>query len=297
MVAYDLVPVDGVYRFDADALRELVAAERPRLLLLCNPHNPTGRVFTRSELTELASIAVDADLIVISDEIHGDLVYPGSTHIPIATLGAEIAERTITLSSASKTFNLAGLRCAVAACGTADLAARLRATPKRQRGRANNLGILAAITAWTEGLPWLDAVIAHLVANRDRVTNVIAGLDQVSCVPPEATYLAWLDLRRTGLGDDPAREIAARARVTLMSGPEFGCASAPPAAADSRRIMAVEAKRRTPGIANSPFRDGDEAIAKLLRRLVTIGLVPNLVIFTKPNPIYGAKSHIRAYPT
>ena len=222
MVAYDLVPVDGVYRFDADTLRELVAAERPRLLLLCNPHNPTGRVFTRSELTELASIAVDADLIVISDEIHGDLVYPGSTHIPIATLGTEIAERTITLSSASKTFNLAGLRCAVAACGTADLAARLRATPKRQRGRANNLGILAAITAWTEGLPWLDAVIAHLVANRDRVTNVIAGLDQVSCVPPEATYLAWLDLRRTGLGDDPAREIAARARVTLMSGPEFG---------------------------------------------------------------------------
>jgi cystathionine beta-lyase len=224
LVAHDLAIVDGAYRFDAAALRALVAAERPRLMLLCNPHNPTGRVFTRTELSELASIAIDADLVVISDEIHCDLVYPGSTHIPIATLGDEIAQRTITLSSASKAFNLAGLRCAVAACGTADLAARLRATPKRQRGRANNLGILAAITAWQEGTPWLDAVLAHLAANRERVTGVLAGLESVTCIPPEATYLAWLDLRRSGLGDDPASVIAHRARVTLMAGTEFGAA-------------------------------------------------------------------------
>ncbi|MGD0743366.1 MAG: PatB family C-S lyase [Acidimicrobiales bacterium] len=224
LVAHDLAVIDGAYGFDVDALRALVATERPRLMLLCNPHNPTGRVFSRGELLELATIAIEADLVVISDEIHCDLVYPGSSHIPIASLGDEIAERTITLSSASKAFNLAGLRCAVAACGTAGLAARLRATPKRQRGRANNLGILAAITAWQEGTPWLEAVVAHLAANRDKVTGVLAGLDGVSCIPPEATYLAWLDLRGAGLGDDPAREIAASARVTLMSGTDFGAA-------------------------------------------------------------------------
>jgi cystathionine beta-lyase len=224
MVTYDLDLVDGAYRFDPDALRALVAAERPRLMLLCNPHNPTGRVFTRAELAELASIAIEADLVVVADEIHCDLVYPGAIHIPIATLGEEIARRTITLSSASKTFNLAGLRCAVAACGSEHLAARLRSFPKRQRGRANNLGILAAITAWEEGTPWLDVVVAHLVANRDRLTSVLAGIDTVTYIPPEATYLAWLDLRRTGLGDDPARAIADKARVTLMSGPEFGAA-------------------------------------------------------------------------
>jgi cystathionine beta-lyase len=222
LVAHDLAVVDGAYRFDAAALRALVAAEQPRFMLLCNPHNPTGRVFTRAELFELASIAIDGDLVVISDEIHCDLVYPGSTHIPIAALGDEIAQRTITLSSASKAFNLAGLRCAVAACGTADLAARLRATPKRQRGRANNLGILAAITAWQEGTPWLDAVLAHLAVNRERVTGVLAGLEAVTYIPPEATYLAWLDLRRSGLGDDPASVIAQRAGVTLMSGTDFG---------------------------------------------------------------------------
>ena len=222
MVAHDLAVRDGVYRFDAGALRGLVAREKPRLLLLCNPHNPTGRVFDRAELTELATIVVEADLVVIADEIHGDLVYPGATHIPIASLGDEIARRTITLSSASKTFNLAGLRCAVAACGCEELAARLRATPKRQRGRANNLGILAAITAWQEGTPWLDAVIAHLVANRDRLTGMLAGFDEVACIPPQATYLAWLDMRRTGLGDDPAKALADGCRVTLMSGGEFG---------------------------------------------------------------------------
>lgn len=222
MVTHDLRLVDGVYRFQIDELRALVAAEGPRLMLLCNPHNPTGRVFTRAELTELASIAVEADLVVIADEVHCDLVYPGSTHIPIASLGDEIARRTITLSSASKAFNLAGLRCAVAACGSEYLAARLRSYPARQRGRANTLGMLAAITAWREGTSWLEAVIAHLVANRSRLAEVLSATSGVTWVPPEATYLAWLDLRRTGLGDDPAAGLAARARVTLSPGPDFG---------------------------------------------------------------------------
>ena len=222
MISADLEVVDGIYRFDPDALRALVAQERPRLMLLCNPHNPTGRVFTLDELGELAAIALEAEMVVVSDEIHGDLVYPGSRHIPIATLDGEIAARTITLSSASKTFNLAGLRCALAACGSEHLAERLRSVPARQRGSINSLGMLAAIAAWEEGTPWLEAVIEYLRHNRDRVVAKFADVPGITCRSPQATYLAWLDMRASGLGDDPSAAIAERANVTLLPGPDFG---------------------------------------------------------------------------
>jgi cysteine-S-conjugate beta-lyase len=222
MVAHDLTLVDGVYGFDADELRNLVRAERPRLFLLCNPHNPTGRVFSRSELTELAAIAEEFDLVILSDEVHADLVYPGAAHLAIATLGPEVARRAITLNSASKTFNLAGLRCAVAACGSPQFAERITSIPRRQRGSVNNLGMLAAITGWEEGGAWLEAVLSYLEQNRARVLETLAYVPGATCAPPQATYLAWLDLRETGLGDDPAAAIAERAGVTLLPGPHFG---------------------------------------------------------------------------
>jgi cysteine-S-conjugate beta-lyase len=224
MVAHDLELVDGVYRFNVEAVRDLVRAERPRLLLLCNPHNPTGRVFTRAELVELAVIAEEFDIVIVSDEVHGDLVYPGATHVPIATLGNEVARRTITLTSASKTFNLAGLRCALAACGSPRLAERITSIPRRQRGRVNNLGMLASLVGWEEGGPWLDAVLVYLEHNRDRLLEALNGVPGVSCATPQATYLAWLDLRTSGLGDDPAAVFAEEAGVTLLPGPDFGAA-------------------------------------------------------------------------
>ncbi|MGA8297643.1 MAG: PatB family C-S lyase [Acidimicrobiales bacterium] len=222
MVTHALELVDGVYRFDIEAIRALVRSERPRLMLLCNPHNPTGRVFTREELIELASVAEEYDLVILSDEVHGDLVYPGATHVPIATLGADVAQRTITMNSASKTFNLAGLRCAVAACGTPQLAERITSIPRRQRGSINNLGMIAALAGWEEGGPWLDAVLAYLENNRDRVLETLSDVPGVSCAEPQATYLAWLDLRASGLGDDPAAVFAEQAGVTLLPGPDFG---------------------------------------------------------------------------
>jgi cystathionine beta-lyase len=222
LLAHDLELIDEAYRFDSEAIRALVRAERPRLLLLCNPHNPTGRVFSRQELVELAGIAEEFDLVIISDEVHCDLVYPGSTHVPIATLGNEVAQRTITLSSASKTFNLAGLRCAVAACGSPWLAERITSIPRRQRGSVNNLGMLAALVGWEEGGPWLNAVVSYLERNRDRVLEGLAGVPGVSCAKPQATYLAWLDLRASGLGEDPAEVFAEKAGVTLLPGPHFG---------------------------------------------------------------------------
>lgn len=222
MVTQDLELVDGVYRFDIDALRSLAESKRPRLMLLCNPHNPTGRAFSRDELVALAEIAAEFDLVIVSDEVHGDLVYPGSTHIPIATLGSDVARRTITLTSASKTFNLAGLRCAVAACGSSRLAEAITSIPRRQRGSVNNLGMLAAIVGWEEGGAWLAAVLEYLERNRDRVLEALSDVRGVSCAKPQATYLAWLDLRSYGLGDDPAAAFAEQAGVTLLPGPDFG---------------------------------------------------------------------------
>ncbi|MGB9113550.1 MAG: PatB family C-S lyase [Acidimicrobiales bacterium] len=222
MVAYDLELADGEYRCDFDAVRALVRAERPKLMLLCNPHNPTGKVFSREALAELALIADEFDLVVVSDEVHCDLVYPGATHVPIATLGGDVARRTITLNSASKAFNLAGLRCAVAACGSPYLAERLTSIPRRQRGSINNLGMLAALAGWEEGGPWLEAVLSYLERNRDHVLDALSGVPGVSCAKPQATYLAWLDLRTSGLGDDPAAVISEQAGVTLLPGPHFG---------------------------------------------------------------------------
>jgi cysteine-S-conjugate beta-lyase len=222
LINYDLELVDGLYHFDVDGLRALARAERPQLLLLCNPHNPTGRAFGPDELAQLAAIAEESELVIVSDEVHGDLVYPGARHIPIATLNSEVARRTITLTSASKAFNLAGLRCAVAVCGSAQLKDRLAAIPRGQRGAVNNLGMLAAIAAWEEGGPWLESVLSYLERNRDRVIGALCRLPGVTVAKPQATYLAWLDLRESGLGDDPAALIAERAGITLLPGPEFG---------------------------------------------------------------------------
>jgi len=257
IVPVDLTVVDGAYRFDPAELRAVVQRERPRLMLLCNPHNPTGRVFTFDELHELATIADEFDLVILSDEIHCDLVYPGATHIPIATLGGETADRTITFSSASKTFNLAGLRCGVAACGSVQLASRLRSVPRRLRGTVNNLGMLATITAFEEGSPWLDEVMVYLERNRDRVAQRLSSVNGVSSVPPEATYLYWLDLRATGLGDDPAAVLSEQANVTLLHGPNFGSAGRGHARLNFATTTSVldEALDRLTGFLSEPGQD------------------------------------------
>ncbi|HEY2774277.1 MAG TPA: PatB family C-S lyase [Candidatus Binatia bacterium] len=212
---------DG-YRIDVPRLRsELQPATR--MLLVCNPHNPTGRVLTTSELAALAQIALERDLVVVSDEIHSDLVYPGRAHVPMASLGSEIAARTITLSSASKAFNIAGLRCAVAVFGTPELQQSFNRIHRHARGGLGSFGLAATAAAWTEGQPWLDEVLAYLQGNRDLVADH-AG----SCWPgvvhfaPEATYLAWLDFGALALGRSPQRYFLDSARVLLSPGEDFG---------------------------------------------------------------------------
>ncbi len=215
---------DGArYVLDAEGLRRTID-DRTRILLFCNPHNPTGRVFERHELQAVGELAVERDLVIVADEIHADLAYPGHRHIPLASLGPEIAARTITLTSATKAFNIAGLRCAVMHFGSDELRARFRRTiPDALLGKASVLGVHATIAAWRQGQPWLDGVLKLLETNRDRVARFVAEeLPGVRHHSPEGTYLAWLDCRGLDLAGSPYDFFLEEARVAFSDGASFG---------------------------------------------------------------------------
>jgi cystathionine beta-lyase len=199
------------------------AAAGARILLLSHPHNPSGRVFRRSELEALAESVLRHDLFVVSDEIHGDLQLAGEPYAPFATLSPEVAARTLTLTSASKAFNIAGLRTAVAVFGSDEIRRRFLAVPRHVRGGINILGLGATRAAWLHGQPWLDAVRVYLRANRELVAGAVAtSLPGVRHQPPEATYLAWLDCRELRLEPSPFRFFLERAQVALSDGAAFG---------------------------------------------------------------------------
>lgn len=207
---------------NVEALEQLVDA-RTRILLLCSPHNPSGHVYRRAELEAIGRFVVKHDLIVIADEIHCDLVYPGNTHIPFASLSPEIAARTITLNSATKGFNIPGLRCAVMAFGSAELRDRFhKRIPTRLLGSPNSFGIDATVAAWTESQPWLDNVMAHLVANRDHIAKVIASdVPGVKFYVPEATFLAWMDCTALKLPVTAHKFFHDEAKVAFNPGETF----------------------------------------------------------------------------
>jgi cysteine-S-conjugate beta-lyase len=205
------------------ALADAVATHDCRALLLVNPHNPTGHVLTRDELSEIAAIARRHDLLVISDEIHAELTFPPHVHVPFASLGVDAAARTVTLTSASKAFNLAGLRCSVAHFGPKRLLALRDAEPTDLYGAVSTLGVVAAVAAWREGGDWLARLLRVLDRNRRRVAAAVASWSGPDPDPmPEATYLYWFAADALGLGDDPVPEVLARARVLLTGGSRFG---------------------------------------------------------------------------
>jgi cystathionine beta-lyase len=216
--------VDGPngWEIDFSGLRAGIDA-RTKILLLCNPHNPTGRVFRREELEQLAEIVCDHDLVVVADEVHADLVFDGRSHIPIASLNDDIAARTITLTSATKAFNIPGLRCAIAHFGSERLRKRYRSIPRHVRGGIGLLGIYATMAAWQESQDWLDTVRDYLQANRDFVAEFVgARLPNIVHHPCEATYLAWLDCSAVDLPSSPSRTILKEQRLALNEGRTFG---------------------------------------------------------------------------
>jgi cystathionine beta-lyase len=166
---------------------------------------------------------VEHDLVVVADEVWMDIVYPGHRYIPFASLGEQAAQRTVTLTSASKSFNIAGLRCALAIFGSPAIRERFDALPARLRGTANIVGVRASIAAWTEGGPWLEAVMRQLDANRQAVAAFVRErLPGVRHRTPEGTYLAWLDFSAMGLDNRAAAFLLDRARVACNDGYEFG---------------------------------------------------------------------------
>ncbi len=211
-------------RIDEDLLRSAIEPGT-RAVILCNPHNPTGRVFDLAELTAIARVAEERDLLVISDEIWQDFVYPGARHIPFASLSTEAMARCVTVTAASKSFSLGGLSCAVANLGDARVAEGFAALPPHLLGDVNALGACATLAAWTHGEAWLAETVDALHANRDHlVARLTAELPEVGIAMPQATYVAWLDFRRTGVAVDPAAQLLKRGRVGLSSGPDFGVA-------------------------------------------------------------------------
>ena len=214
---------DGSYAPDLDAFAAAIR-ERTRFFLLCNPHNPVGRVFTRDELTRLAEVCLRRGLAIVADEIHCELTLDGQRHTPIASLAPEISERTITLMAPSKTFNLAGLKCSVAIIPNAALREKFVAGRVDLVQTVNVLGYAAAFAAYRDGQPWLDELLRYLEANRDFVVEYVrARLPGVAVAPPEATYLAWLDCRNAGpAAPDPFTFFLEKARVALSDGALFG---------------------------------------------------------------------------
>ena len=208
------------WEIDFDRLEQAVDG-RTRLLLLCSPHNPTGRVFERSELVALADFCERHDLILCSDEIHSGLVLaPGRVHIPTATLGPEMARRTVTLLAPSKTFNLPGLGCAFAVIPDDGLRRRFRRAMEGIVPHVNALGYTAAHAAYRHAGEWHRALLAYLRANSDLVAAAVAEMPGLATAEVEATYLAWIDARGAEL-DDPAGFFE-KAGVGLSDGREFG---------------------------------------------------------------------------
>ena len=214
---------DGRYTIDFDAFERAITP-RSRMFLLCNPHNPVGRVFTREELSRMAEICLRRGLVICADEVHGDLIYSGHRHVPIASLDPEIEARTITLMAPSKTFNLAGLKSAFAVIPNQALREKFVASRVDMVQTPNILGYTAMLAAYRDGQPWLDELLRYLESNRDfLVKHVRSNFPGIEVGVPEGTYLAWLDCRKAGIpNDDPFNFFLETGRVAFNDGATFG---------------------------------------------------------------------------
>jgi len=221
-----LVEVPLLRGRDLDLAGLEVAFARPDVsaFLLSSPHNPTGTIHSRETLERIARMARAHGVTVVADEVWAPLPLHGRTVVPYLCLGEELTGPDVSLIAASKAFNLAGLKCAQVVAGSAETAAALRdRIPVEVTYSASQFGVIASSTAFRDGDSWLDSTLALIGANADLLSQLLARyLPAVGYVPPEASYLAWLDCCALGLGDEPARVFRERGRVALNEGAEFG---------------------------------------------------------------------------
>jgi cysteine-S-conjugate beta-lyase len=214
-----MIQQEGHWQIDFDDMRRSINAST-KLYILCNPHNPCGRIFSRDELTQVADICLRRDLALCSDEIHCDLLLDREKkHLPIAALSPEIADRTITLMAPSKTFNIAGLGLSFAVIPNQKLREQIVAAKQGIVPWPNALSYTAALAAYQQGAEWLEELLDYLRINRDIVEQRINAMNGLSCSHVEATYLAWIDVRPLGL-ENP-HHFFEKAGVGLSNGQEF----------------------------------------------------------------------------
>ena len=213
---------DGRFTIDFDAFENSIT-DKTRVFMLCNPHNPVGRVFRQEELERLAEICLRHNLVICSDEIHSDLIFSGYHHLPIASLGKEIEQNTITLIAPSKTFNIAGLECSVIICPNEEYRKKLEAARRGLLGSVNVMGLVAGLAAYRDGSEWLKELLIVLENNRDHLVNFIhQRIPEIKVYPPEGTYLAWLDCREMRVSSNAYQFFLENAKVALNDGKEFG---------------------------------------------------------------------------
>ena len=218
-----LIRGESQWELDFDRL-EAEITPRTRLLMLVNPHNPSGRVFDRAELERMAEVVIRHDLYVVADEIHCDLLFDNAPDfVPFASIDPEITRRTVTFNSATKSYNLGGVRCSVAHYGSAELRRRFEQFPAGLRGGANAIGAGATVTAWKHCDDWLNALIPYLQDNRDYLVNFLAQrLPDIIHIPNQSTFLAWLDCNALELEEEAYDFFLREARVGFNAGPDFG---------------------------------------------------------------------------
>lgn len=224
VVECPLATRDGRYEMDLeDAARRLTGREK--LLILCSPHNPGGRVWSVDELRALADFAKAHNLILISDEIHHDLLYPGQRHTVMAKAAPEIADRLVMMTATTKTFNIAGSHTGNVIIADPALRQRFAATIAALGISPNSFGLFMATAAYSpEGAEWVDALMAYLDTNRRIFDDAINSIPGLVSMPLESTYLAWVDFSRTGMtAAEFTRRVEKDARIAANHGPTFGC--------------------------------------------------------------------------
>jgi cysteine-S-conjugate beta-lyase len=224
IVDAQLVEANGRYAMDLDALKAKLSP-RTKIVLFCSPHNPGGTVWSAGEIRELATFCAAHDLILVSDEIHCDLVFGGAEHTPTLIAAPEIKDLLITCVAATKTFNLAGAH--VGACVTTNAALKQKLDARIAAsglGSYNGFGMIATEAGWRTGEAWLDALLPYLEANRDLFDKRIqAAAPGSRSMRLDSTYLAWVDFSGTGLSTaDVASRVAQHARIFASPGPQFG---------------------------------------------------------------------------
>jgi cystathionine beta-lyase len=224
LVYNKLIELNGIWKMDFEGLKKNID-QKTKMIIISNPHNPVGRVWTPEELNELSDICLKNNILILSDEIHCDLVLPGFIHTPVASLSGIIAERTISCIAPSKTFNLAGLSTSSVIISNSVLRKSFHSiVEKLHLGSGNIFGTEASIAAYTHGKEWLDELLQYIAGNVNYVTDFCSNMiPEIIPVPPEATYMIWLDCRKFNMtGKELQNFFVTLAGIGMNEGSTFG---------------------------------------------------------------------------